>query len=111
MDAIGQRAEDAITNLEKAQIGTIHSFAGHILRLYPLEAAIAPDFEEDDGSGFEGHFEREWEWLMRVVCRSWRAMESPRRVPIDSLEVFRNASAGRLYRFHPSEMEMAETNK
>src|SRR3990170_4911522 len=40
MDVIAQRAVDAINNIEKAQIGTIHSFAGHILRLYALEAGI-----------------------------------------------------------------------
>ncbi|MCC6544275.1 MAG: UvrD-helicase domain-containing protein [Nitrospirae bacterium] len=92
-DLIAQRAEDAINNLEKAQIGTIHSFAGHILRLYPLEAGIAPDFDEDDGSGFEGHFEREWEeWLDPELSvdsghgEEWK--EVLRRVPLEGVKMF-----------------------
>src|SRR3990172_6989897 len=58
------RAHDASNDLEIAQIGTMHSFAGHILHLYPIEARMDPKFQEDDGSEFEAHFWREWEgWL------------------------------------------------
>lgn len=92
-DVIAQRAVDAVNNLEKAQIGTIHSFAGHILRLYPLEAGITPDFVEDDGSGFEIHFEREWEeWLDVELSagakrgEAWK--ELLRKVPIESIKIF-----------------------
>ena len=93
MDVIAQRAVDAVNNLEKAQIGTIHSFAGHILRLYPLEAGITPDFVEDDGSGFEIHFEREWEeWLdVELSAGSKRGeawKEVLRKVPIESIKIF-----------------------
>ena len=63
-DKIGERAYDAINNLEKAQICTLHSFSAYILRLYPIEAGIDPRFKEDDGSEFEEQFDREWEgWL------------------------------------------------
>src|SRR3990170_6631201 len=63
-EKIESRAHDAANDLEMAQIGTMHSFAGHILRLYPIEARMDPKFEDDDGSEFEAHFEREWEgWL------------------------------------------------
>src|SRR3989304_4728529 len=93
LDVISQRAQDAINNLEKAQIGTIHSFAGHILRLYPLEAGITTDFVEDDGSGFEIHFEREWEeWLdVELSAGSKRGeawKEVLRKVPIESIKIF-----------------------
>lgn len=92
-DSIAQRAEDALNNLEKAQIGTIHSFAGHILRLYPLEAGIAPDIEEDDGDALEGHFEREWdEWIDDELSagspRSAKWKDVLRRISIDCVKVF-----------------------
>lgn len=63
-DRIVERINDALNNLEKAQICTMHSFAGFILRLFPIEAGIDPKFREDDGSEFEEHFNHEWEeWL------------------------------------------------
>jgi ATP-dependent helicase/nuclease subunit A len=40
--------EDALKRLEEARIGTIHSFCAEILRLRPVEARIAPGFEELD---------------------------------------------------------------
>lgn len=93
MDTIAEISRGAINDLEKAQIGTIHSFAGHILRLYPVEAGISPDFEEDDGSGFDAHFEREWEeWLEEelsaVSPRGDEWKEILRRVPIGSVALF-----------------------
>jgi ATP-dependent helicase/nuclease subunit A len=58
------RAERALAELERSQIGTIHSFAAHLIRSYPIEAGVDPRFEPDDGSGFERHFERDWQqWL------------------------------------------------
>ena len=92
-DEITRRATEAINNLEKAQIGTIHSFAGHILRLYPVEAGIDPGFEEDDGSIFDEHFEREWEgWLDGELSSNppdrdlWKGVL--RRVTLESLRHF-----------------------
>ena len=44
--------EDAITHLEEAHIGTIHSFCAELLRERPVEARIDPAFEnvsEEDG--------------------------------------------------------------
>ena len=58
-------AQEAHRGLERAQIGTIHSFCAHLLRLYPLEAGLDPDFRVDaDGSAFDEQFELEWAlWL------------------------------------------------
>ena len=64
LSQIVERAEAALGNLEKAQIGTLHSFAAHLLRLYPIESRVDPKFQEDDGSRFETFFNQEWEfWL------------------------------------------------
>ncbi|MCC2640149.1 MAG: uncharacterized protein K0S45_562 [Nitrospira sp.] len=68
-DDIVKRADAALRDLEKAQIGTLHSFAAHLLRLYPIEAGITPTFRTDeDGSRFEEHFNGEWNlWLEREL--------------------------------------------
>jgi len=63
-DELRARAAAAIRDLEKSQIGTIHSFAAHLLRLYPLEAGVDPRFKPDEGLRFDEHFAQEWNaWL------------------------------------------------
>ncbi len=63
-DEVQGRAREALRNLERAQIGTIHSFAASLLRLHPLEAGLDPGFQEDDGSLRKKHFETWWgRWL------------------------------------------------
>jgi ATP-dependent helicase/nuclease subunit A len=57
-------AKKALDDMPKAQIGTIHSFAAHLLRLYPLQAGVDPNFREDEGTIFDATFEKEWiRWL------------------------------------------------
>ena len=57
-------ARTALEAIPKAQMGTIHSFAAHLLRLYPVQAGVDPNFAEDDGSIQEMVFEEEWSrWL------------------------------------------------
>ena len=80
-DDIAARAEAALHDLEKAQIGTVHSFAAHLLRLYPLEAGVDPAFREDDGLRFDESFQLAWEvWIDRELSREgmhhrrWRTL-------------------------------------
>ncbi len=69
-ESIRRRADAALQDLEKAQIGTLHSFAAHVLRLHPLESGVDPAFGEDDGLRFEEHFTRSWDlWLDRELSR------------------------------------------
>ena len=82
-DAIAARAEAALRELEKAQIGTLHSFAAHLLRLHPLESGVDPDFKEDDGLRFEEQFTAAWDcWLDQELSRAgqhhslWRSILS-----------------------------------
>ena len=57
-------AAKALHELEKSQIGTIHSFAAHLLRLYPIESRVDPGFQQDDGRQFDAFFQQEWVlWL------------------------------------------------
>ena len=68
-DQIAERAQAALQDLEKAQIGTLHSFAAHLLRLHPLESGVDPSFQTDDGElRFEEHFRGQWDlWLDREL--------------------------------------------
>lgn len=78
---LAKRAAQALDDLDKGHIGTIHSFAAHLLRVYPLQAGVAPVFIEDEGPQLETHFEREWaDWLDAELGESgthheiWRAV-------------------------------------
>ena len=57
-------ANRAIKELERSQIGTIHGFAAHLLRSYPIQSAVDPQFQEDDGVQFSRYFEQEWRLWM-----------------------------------------------
>ncbi|MDF0667703.1 MAG: UvrD-helicase domain-containing protein [Nitrospira sp.] len=73
VDAIAARAQTALNDIEKAQIGTLHSFAAHLLRLHPLESGVDPDFKEDDGLRFEEQFTAAWDcWLDHELSRAGR---------------------------------------
>ncbi len=61
---VQRRAQAALDDLGKSQIGTLHSFAAHLLRLHPLESGLSPNFQEDDGSRLEEYFHQQWElWI------------------------------------------------
>ena len=62
--AILERARAALEDLDKAPIGTIHSFCSQLLRLYPVEAGVDPGFRVDEGEGFSELFASQWaRWL------------------------------------------------
>ena len=50
----------ALGDLEKAQIGTLHSLAAHLIHLHPIECGVDPSFQEDDESRFLEHFQQRW---------------------------------------------------
>ena len=63
-EQVSERATAALEQMEKSQIGTLHSFAAHLLRLHPMESGIDPSFQEDDGSRFKELFHSCWDrWL------------------------------------------------
>jgi ATP-dependent helicase/nuclease subunit A len=75
------RVHDALRNLERSEIGTIHSFAATLLRLYPLEAGVNPQFKEDDGKQFERIFDEQWDlWLDQELALSGSQGEEWRKV-------------------------------
>ncbi|OGQ50577.1 MAG: hypothetical protein A3I10_07705 [Deltaproteobacteria bacterium RIFCSPLOWO2_02_FULL_57_26] len=58
---VDRRSREALHQLERSYIGTIHSFAASLLRLYPLEAGVDPQFAEDEGPRLERQFEESWQ--------------------------------------------------
>jgi ATP-dependent helicase/nuclease subunit A len=100
-EEIQARAGSALQDLEKAQIGTLHSFAAHLLRLHPLESAVDPVFQEDDGSRFEEHFSMAWDlWIARELSRQgshhhvWRPLL--RSITLEDMRTFARALCSEL---------------
>ncbi|TLY39910.1 MAG: hypothetical protein E6K59_11590 [Nitrospirae bacterium] len=95
-DELQDRVEAALGELENSQIGTIHSFAAHLLRLYPLEAGVDPRFTPDEEFVFDDFFTREWrEWLDGELGGAGGRQESWKRVlratDLAGLELFAKA--------------------
>ena len=98
-EQVGERARTALEQLEKAQIGTLHSFAAHLLRLHPLESEVDPLFQEDDGSYFKELFHTCWDrWLDDELGSVGSQHDRWRRVlaltTLDDLQQFTAALAG-----------------
>lgn len=100
-ETLAARAEAALQDLDKAQIGTLHSFAAHLLRLHPLESGVDPAFQEDDGSRFDEHFTAAWDlWVDRELSRRgahhglWRGLL--RHVMVEDLRAFARALCSEL---------------
>lgn len=98
-EQVSERAKTALEQLEKAQIGTLHSFAAHLLRLHPMESGIDPSFQEDDGSRFKELFHSCWDrWLDDELGASgaqhdrWRLVLAGAN--LDDLRQFTAALAG-----------------
>jgi ATP-dependent helicase/nuclease subunit A len=67
---LNRRAVDALRRIERSEIGTIHSFAATLLRLYPMQSGVDPQFVEDDGRRFELVFDEQWAvWLDEELSR------------------------------------------
>lgn len=98
-EQVGERARTALEQIEKAQIGTLHSFAAHLLRLHPVESEIDPSFQEDDGSRFKELFHSYWDrWLDDELGSTGPQHDRWRRVlagtTLDDLQQFTAALAG-----------------
>ena len=92
-DEMDARVRAALRNLERSDIGTIHSFAANLLRLYPIEAGVDPQFREDDGAEFDRLFDEQWAaWLDQELALTspraddWRKVLA--RCQLDQIKVF-----------------------
>lgn len=80
-DLVDALAREALRNIERSSIGTIHSFAATLLRLYPIEAGLDPRFREDDGSRFERLFQEQWAlWLDQELSRDGERKDRWKRI-------------------------------
>ena len=98
-EEVSERARMALEQMEKAQIGTLHSFAAHLLRLHPMESEIDPQFQEDDGSRFKELFQSNWDrWLDDELGSAGLQHDRWRRVlsgnTLDDLQQFASALSG-----------------
>jgi ATP-dependent helicase/nuclease subunit A len=112
-EEIHARAGSALQDLEKAQIGTLHSFAAHLLRLHPLESAVDPAFQEDDGSRFEEHFSMAWDlWIDHELSRQgshhyvWRPLL--RSITLEDFRTFAHALCSELVNLGSLQEQLAK---
>src|SRR5437762_6729170 len=79
--------EDALARLEEARIGTIHSFCAEILRQRPVEAQLAPGFEEIDDTQSTRLYNRAFDtWIQQKL----QIMPSVLRRAINRLSIDRS---------------------
>ncbi len=98
-DKIGRRARKSLEDIDKALIGTIHGFAAHILRLYPIESGVVPGFTVDEGDVFDELFDKEWtKWLEAELvldsphANTWKRIL--KRLSLESLKEFAKRLSG-----------------
>lgn len=113
-DAIAARAQAALNDIEKAQIGTLHSFAAHLLRLHPLESGVDPDFKEDDGLRFEEQFTAAWDcWLDQELSRAgqhhhlWRSVLSS--TTLEAVRALSRSLCSELINLNTLQQQLAST--
>jgi len=66
-DTVRARLQNALYELERSVIGTIHSFAATILREFPLEAGVDPYFTQLDDLEYGVLFDRSWEDFIEAL--------------------------------------------
>jgi len=67
-DDVRGRLENALYELERSTIGTIHSFASSILKEYPIESRVDPFFEQLDELGEGLLLEKCWKDFVESLC-------------------------------------------
>ncbi len=78
------RLDGALEDLDRAFLGTIHSFCGRLLREHPLEAGLDPGFEEISEEEWPDIRRDFWSrWLERCRRSGDPALEEVRRLGID----------------------------
>jgi ATP-dependent helicase/nuclease subunit A len=70
-EAARANLEAAVVDLERAPISTIHSFAATILREFPIEAGIDPDFRQLDALESSLLFDECWDDFLAVAADEW----------------------------------------
>jgi len=80
-ERLDRRSLEALRQIERSEIGTLHSFAATLLRLYPMESGVDPQFIEDEGARFERLFDELWGvWLDQELSYQGDRQEEWKRV-------------------------------
>lgn len=104
-EQIIMRAETALDQLDRSQIGTIHGFCADILRAYPLEAGLTPNAEIDKGPRAERIFDAQWNRFLDLELgenapRAERWKEALSRVSLADLRACaREMCSGKMERY------------
>jgi ATP-dependent helicase/nuclease subunit A len=69
-------AEQALGELDAAPVGTIHSFAGRLLRENPIAAGVPPLLNIQDDLGSQIAFTQRWERISQTMFLNERAREA-----------------------------------
>jgi ATP-dependent helicase/nuclease subunit A len=97
--------EDALARLEEAHIGTIHSFCAEILRQRPVEAELAPGFEEIDEAQSTRLYSRAFDtWIQQKL----QTMPPVLRRAINRLSIDRLAGEQPLDRLRDAGQSLVE---
>jgi len=95
--AVRARLDEALQNLERAFIGTIHSFCSRLLRERPIEAGVDPEFREVEEHEDRVLLEQAWdEYQVKTRLENaaaLRGLEEAGLEPEDLEEAFRTMAA------------------
>ncbi len=84
-----KRVRQALADIERAQVATIHSFCAGLLRERPVEARVEPDFKVLDELGANLLSDRTWEeWLSTEMDRGTAILEKLLRSAIRMEEIY-----------------------
>ncbi len=65
-EVLAQRTEAVLARLDRANIGTIHSFCAEILKTFPLDAGLSPNAQIDTGQKARQIFEIRWNHFLDI---------------------------------------------
>ncbi|MDP1857820.1 MAG: UvrD-helicase domain-containing protein, partial [Gemmatimonadaceae bacterium] len=83
------RHERALHDLDRAFLGTIHSFCGRLLREHPLELALDPNFSEVTDEDWDLLQEGFWQdWIERARARGFDEVKSLAAVGIAVTDLY-----------------------
>lgn len=83
------RADRALRDLDRAFLGTIHSFCGRLLREHPLEVGLDPGFEEIAEEAWDQLVRGFWNrWLERAKLTNDAALVELRALHVDPRTLF-----------------------
>lgn len=84
-DLIGLRAKAALEHVDRIETSTIHSFCASLLRSFPLEASLSPEFVVDtDNTLLEETVDRLWEAHAKPILRNAGGLPDGWRMVFDA---------------------------